>query len=59
MKAMVELKDVIDTWNMLEKHNIQNFYATSNNSVIISKDDYNKMIEEAKNKQYIKNLLKK
>lgn len=58
MKATVELKDMIDTWNMIEKYNVQEFQTTFNHSIIISHDDYNRMLEGAKNKQYIKNLKK-
>lgn len=58
MKATVELKDMIDSWNMIEKFDIQEFQVTFNNSIIISQDDYNRMLERAKNKQYIKNLKK-
>lgn len=59
MKERVELKDMIDSWNMIERFNIQEFQITFNHSIIISQDDYNRMLEGAKNKQYIKNLLKK
>lgn len=58
MKATVKLKDIIDTWNMIEKYDIQEFQITFNHSIIISQDDYNRMLEGAKNKQYIKNLKK-
>ncbi|MBO8460150.1 MAG: hypothetical protein IAA73_07460 [Bacteroidetes bacterium] len=55
---MVELKETIDTWNMMQKYNVQDFQITFNHSIIISQADYNRMLEGAKNKQYIKNLKK-
>lgn len=57
MKATVELKEIIDSWNIIEKYDVQE-YQVGNNSIIISQDDYNRMLEGAKNKQYIKNLKK-
>lgn len=58
MKATVELKDTIDTWNMIEKYNVQKFQIMPNHSIVISQDDYNRILKGAKNKQYIKNLKK-
>ena len=56
MKAMVELKEIIDTWNMIEKYNIE--YSNGNKSVLVSESDYLKMFNASKNKEYIKNLRK-
>lgn len=55
MKETVELREIIDTWNMMEKYDVPE-YRVENHSIIISQDDYNRMLEGAKNKQYIKNL---
>lgn len=53
---MKRLKDIIDTWNMLEKFNIEN-YNVVNGAVEITDDDFQKMLDGCKNKKYINNLL--
>lgn len=54
----VKLKNIIDTWNMIGQYRIFE-WQTSGNAIIISKQDFDKMLELAKNKKYIKNLLVK
>lgn len=50
----VYLKDIIDTWNMLEKYGIKDYEA--DHDIAISKRDYEKMLNGTRNKSYIKNL---
>lgn len=53
---MKELKNIIDTWNMVEKYNIV-YYIDENDNVCVSDGDFQKMLDGSKNKTYIKNLL--
>lgn len=53
MKAM---KEIIDTWNMIEKYEI-NGYKMEKGKVHIPETEYNRLMDAVKNKQYIKNLL--
>lgn len=55
---MIELRKIIDTWNMIEKYDIQGWKSTDRNSVMIPAVEYNRMLAASKNKEYIKNLLK-
>ena len=55
-KEMVALRNIIDTWNMIEKFGITNFVMDAK-KVEITEEDYKKMMDGAKNKKYIRNLL--
>lgn len=51
---MKTLKANIDTWNALERNGIE--AAETDGTVQISDDDFRRMLDRAKNKQYILNL---
>ena len=53
---MKELKNTIDTWNVIEKYDITD-YTSTDHIITISDDDFQKMLYGSKNKSYIKNLL--
>lgn len=53
---VVRLREIIDTWNMLDKYDIE--FENRDGSIFISEVDYEKMLDLAKNKNYIKNLKK-
>lgn len=53
---MVALRNIIDTWNMIEKFGITTFVMDAK-KVEITEEDYKKMMDGAKNKKYIRNLL--
>lgn len=53
---MVALKEILDTWNILEKFHIED-YKVADNSICIFESDFNVMLNASKNKEYIKNLL--
>ena len=55
---MKELRNIIDTWNMLEKFGIDE-YTSTDDSVEIKEEDFQRMLNGSKNKRYINNLLKK
>ena len=51
---MTKLRNIIDTWNMVEKYGIS--YKLENGVVIIPDAEYDRLLEAVKNKQYIINL---
>lgn len=55
---MKELRDIIDTWNMIQKFDIEDCEQIGN-SIIISDREYYRMLDGSVNKQYIINLLRK
>lgn len=57
MRTIVELREVIDTWNVIEKFNITD-YECINSTVRINESDYNKILDGSVNKAYIKGLRK-
>lgn len=54
----IALKEISDSWNMIDKYNIDYDYKSGSNVIYISKADYQKMLNASKNKAYIKNLCK-
>lgn len=54
---MRELREIIDTWNMIEKFGISNWTTTDHGTVKISDEDFQKMLDGSTNKRYINNLL--
>jgi hypothetical protein len=53
MKAM---RNIVDTWNMIEKFGITE-YTTTNSTIEISDEDFQKILNGSLNKKYINNLL--
>lgn len=53
---MKELRNIIDTWNMIEKFHITE-YTTTERAITISDKDFQKMLDGSLNKKYINNLL--
>ena len=55
----VELKEIIDTWNLLEDYNVTSYRCNERRqSIVISKSDFDKIYEGVKNKRYILNLVR-
>lgn len=52
---MRKLKDIIDTWNMVEKYQI-NGYVQKDGYIEIPDAEFDRLLEAVKNKQYILNL---
>ena len=56
---MVQLKNIIDTWDMVFKYKLDG--ATVNASdpmvVLVPEGEYQRLLESVKNKRYIENLL--
>ncbi len=53
---MKVMRNIIDTWNMIEKFGITE-YTTTNSTVEIRDRDFRKMLNGSLNKEYINNLL--
>lgn len=54
---MVAMRYIIDTWNMIEKYNIQGWKAVGC-TIFIPENEYNRLLESVLNKRYILNLRK-
>lgn len=55
---MKELKNIIDTWNMIEKYGIEGYEILDDTTVAVPDAEYERLLESVKNKNYIKNLLR-
>lgn len=55
---MKKLKNIIDTWNMIEKYNIVGYEELSGAVISIPETEYDRLLGSVKNKAYIKNLVK-
>lgn len=54
----IALKNIIDTWNMIEKLNVIAYKEIDATTVEVAEFEYNRMLNATKNKEYIKNLRK-
>lgn len=52
MKCM---RNIIDTWNMIEKYNLR-YQVQDSLRILIPDDDYERLMNSVKNKQYIRNI---
>lgn len=52
---MTNLKDIIDTWNMIEKHDIKG-YIQEGGVIRIPDAEFQRLLAAVKNKNYIHNL---
>ena len=52
----IELRNIIDTWNMIDKYNVIDYKEKDSISILVSEAEYNRMMNASKNKEYIKNL---
>ena len=55
---MRELRNIIDSWNMIEKYNLKG-WIEQNGVILIPDAEYERLIDNVKNKQYIKNITHK
>lgn len=55
---MVQLKNIIDTWNMVLKYKLDGARVESQNPgvVLVPKSEYQRLLDSVKNKRYIENL---
>lgn len=52
---MQKLKNIIDTWNMIEKYEI-NGYISENGAISIPEAEFERLLASVKNRKYILNL---
>ena len=55
---MTALKNIIDTWNMIEKYGIAGYEVLDSTAVAIPNSEYERLLDSVKNKGYIRNLRK-
>lgn len=51
----MKMRNIIDTWNMVEKYGLE-VLASSDREVVIADADYERLLASVKNQAYIKNL---
>ena len=54
--AMTALKNIIDTWNMIEKYGIEGYEVLDSMAVAVPDSEYERLLNSVKNKRYIQNL---
>lgn len=55
---MVQLKNIIDTWNMVLKYKLDGAQVNASDPavVLVPESEYQRLLDSVKNKQYIQNL---
>ena len=56
---MVQLRNIVDTWNMVFKYNLEGAIvdAADGAVVLVPESEYQRLLDLVKNKRYIQNLL--
>lgn len=52
------MKNICDTWNMIEKYNIKGWIVTDTRTICIPDEEYERLMNSVVNKQYIRNISK-
>lgn len=53
---MKQMKNIIDTWDMIEKYDLQGCTEKNSRVIEIPEVEYNRLMDSVINKQYIKNI---
>nr|WP_300850604.1 hypothetical protein [uncultured Acetatifactor sp.] len=53
---MTALKNIINTWNMIEKYGIEGYEVLDSMAVAVPDSEYERLLNSVKNKRYIQNL---
>lgn len=53
---MTALKNIVDTWNMIEKYGITGYEVVDSTTVAVPDSEYERLLDSVKNKAYVKNL---
>ena len=53
---MTALKNIIDTWSMIEKYGIEGYEVLDSMAVAVPDSEYERLLNSVKNKRYIQNL---
>lgn len=52
----IALSNIIDSWNMIDKFNLDWVKDDEHDTILISEEDFNMMLTSVKNPRYIQNL---
>jgi len=55
---MKRMREITDTWNIIEKYNVKG-WKQENGAIWIPKEEYDRVYEKVINKSYLRNLIKK
>ena len=53
---MKNMKNIIDTWNMIEKYAIKGWTEVDSRTIAVPDDEYQRLLDSVKNKRYIRNI---
>lgn len=54
---MKRMREIIDTWNIIEKYNVKG-WVQENGAIYIPNEEFDRVYEEILNKRYLINLIK-
>lgn len=54
---MKELRNIIDTWNMINKYDLKGCVRESDSVILVPLSEYDRLLNSVKNKRYVQNLL--
>ena len=54
---MKQMRNIIDTWNMIEKYNLQGWVEKDSTVILLPDSEYEKLLASVKNQKYIRNLV--
>ena len=56
---MKRMKNIIDTWNMIEKYNLAGYVELDSCTVLVPVSEWERLLSSVVNKKYIYNMLRK
>jgi hypothetical protein len=55
---MKQMRNIIDTWNMIEKYNLQGWVEKDSTVILLPDSEYERLLASVKNRKYIRNLVR-
>lgn len=55
---MKQMKNIIDTWNMIEKYDLQGWVVKDSMVILLPVCEYERLLASVKNQNYIRNLVR-
>ena len=55
---MKQIRNIIDTWNMIEKYNLQGYVEKDSTVIFLPDSEYERLLASVKNQKYIRNLVR-
>ena len=55
---MKQMRNIIDTWNMIEKYNLQGWVEKDSTVILLPDSEYERLLASVKNQKYIRNLVR-